>query len=44
MPSRSKGRLMPFRTWDRAIRGVLTALKQKEKSVLQQLEEEGEKK
>jgi len=34
---------MPFRAWDRAIRGVLTALNQRKKSVLQQLEEEERK-
>lgn len=43
LPSRSKGRRVPFRTWDRAMKGILAAFKMKQKSVKEQLEEEGKK-
>lgn len=43
MPPRNKGRRIPFRSWDRAIKGILAAFKMKQKSVKEQLEEEGKK-
>ena len=43
LPSRSKGRRVPFRTWDRAMKGILADFKMKQKSVKEQLEEEGKK-